>query len=152
MVKVQERHAEVIVALGKLRIDSDGLAKVLEPFCNIAMDEIGHSQGVLYLGVVWRNCQSPYPHRQSLVGVSLFPKSPSLFHQSIQVRGRNLNIFDCIAGNIDKLWDVDRTIRCGSIVDQNGGTVIALGIDMRKIHLGVWRTSFRGKDEPAAIR
>src|ERR1035441_1701464 len=94
MAEMHKRHAQIIVAFGKLRIDADGFAKVFERLWNIAMNEVGHSKGVLNLGVVWRNCQSLFPNRQSLVGISLCPKPPRLFHQFVQVRGRNLNISD----------------------------------------------------------
>lgn len=59
------------------------------------------------------------------------------FSHSMLIGNMNVNTFDPVTVNVDKLWNVNCAVCCGSVVDQDCRAVISIGVQMGKIHLGV---------------
>src|ERR1035437_7601733 len=63
----------------------------------------------------------------------------------------DLDVLDPVTGCIDEFGKVDRTVGGGSVVYENGRAVIAVGVEMREIHLGIRRAGLGGKNQPMSV-
>ena len=70
----------------------------------------------------------------------------------VEVHRRRSDVLDALRRRrIDKLRDIHGAIGHRRVLDQDGGRVVAVRINMRQEHLRIRRAAFGGKDQPAAV-
>ena len=86
-----------------------------------------------------------------LVVFSLFLQLHGVVHRLVEIHCGNLNILDPVSGNVYEFRDIHGAIGHRRVLDQDGGRVVAVRINMRQEHLRIRRAAFGGKDQPAAV-
>src|ERR1017187_2582619 len=151
MALLQQESAQVVVTFHKHWINADGFAKLLECFLWGAQEIKVDSQIVVALCVVRIHFQGLSPDCQGLRVFLFIFKLHRLIDQLIDFDSGNLNFPDAVTCDVDEFRDVDGTVGGGCVVDEDGGAGVAVGVQVREIHLCVGRACLGGEDQPAAV-
>src|SRR5258705_439654 len=95
------------------------------------------SQIVLYPGIGWFGFGDLFPFRDCGIVLTVSTELNRLVEFPIHVDCRRADLHEAILRNVYKLWKIYGPVGGGRILDQNRRTVIALLVNMRKVHLRV---------------
>ena len=70
---------------------------------------------------------------------------------AVEVGRWNCDALDAVGRDVYKLRDVDGAVGGRGVVDQDGGGIPPLRVDVSEEHLGIGRAALGGEHQPAAV-
>ena len=120
-----------------MRIESTGLAVLLNCFVLLIVSTQRHRQGEMRLGIVRVQLQGLAPLFNGVGHLIFLHQFECIVRQTVNPGRLRVDLFQAIRRNIHKLGNVDGTIGCGRVVNDNRRSVIAIGVNMGQHEPGI---------------
>ncbi len=103
-------------------------------------------------GVVGIERQCLTPRRDGIREAVLLHLVDGSVVEPVEVGGGSFDALQPALGNVEKFRDIGGAIARGGVVDQDGGAVVAVFVDVGEVELCIEGAALRGEHQPAAVR
>ena len=146
-----QRDGQIIVRLRVMGLDQDSLLELGDGVRGFACAGQRLAVVVAGAGVLRAHCDGFGPLGQRGGELALLGQLRGHIVLLVKIHRRRGDVFDAAGVHVDELRNVHRAIGGGGVLNQDGGRVVALGVDMGEEHLRVGRAALGGKDQPASV-
>lgn len=134
---VHQEQAQIAAGVGRGFVRAQGGAQVRLRLVEPSRAQQQPAKVVVRPGVIRLQAERLTPDADRSVRVALLAEFVGEVVQAVELRRRRVDPLQPAFGDVHELGNVDSPVGLGRVLDQHGGTVVALLVDVREKHLRV---------------